>query len=276
MKVALDNDLKRYEEYISAKTARREDIQSFRAGDAVVILPNGRQFITHFLRRESKHGSHTPHLTQALLLPVGQAGLQPAQPYQPPAPQAGRSVLPEQIAFRQPGSDALPNPPGAAGGVPRAFALEPYAQQVQPGASAQVPVSWQETEKSQHVTKALGPELQTAYDAYRPGMHHHTLARHLGTTPAVAGHLLKQLQMRGLIDAAGNKTVASPQVSQEDLRQYDRVVAVWHELEGKKCANVRDFAAAMHMGETNAWELLTKLDRLGLIHWERRKKRDVV
>jgi len=51
----------------------------------------------------------------------------------------------------------------------------------------------------------LGPELQAAYDAYRPGMHHHTLARHLGITPSLAGQLLKQLQMRGLIDAAGNK-----------------------------------------------------------------------
>jgi len=133
--------------------------------------------------------------------------------------------------------------------------------------------SRREANKTKHFTKGLGPELQAAYDAYRPGMRHHTLARYLLTTPSVAGQLLKQLQQRGLIDAAGNKTMVSPQENQEDLREYDRTVAVWHELEEKQCANVRDFAAAMKMGETKAWDLLTKLDRLGLIHWERRKKR---
>jgi len=206
---------------------------------------------------------------------------QPAYPYQPPAPQAGRSALPEQVAFWQPRSDALPYQPAVAPSEPRAFAAyapAPYVQPTQPVASAQAPVNWQEAEKSQaqHFTKAVGPELQAAYDAYRPGMNHHMLARALGTTPVVAGHLLKQLQMRGLIDAAGNKTVASPQVSQEDLREYDRAVAIWHDLEEKKRANVRDFAAAMKMGETKAWDLLRELDRLGLIHWERRKKKDVV
>lgn len=66
MKASLDNDLKRYEEYINARVARREDIQAFRAGDAVVLLPDGGQHVIHFLPRESKHGSHTPHLEQAL------------------------------------------------------------------------------------------------------------------------------------------------------------------------------------------------------------------
>ncbi len=70
--------------------------------------------------------------------------------------------------------------------------------------------------------------------------------------------------------------VASPQVSQEDLREYDRAVAIWHELEEKKRANVRDFAAAMKMGETKAWDLLGELDRLGLIQWERRKKKGAI
>jgi len=199
---------------------------------------------------------------------------QPAHPSQPSAYPATRAVPSEQIAFQQPGSDAPPYQPGAAPRTPRAFAQAPYAQQEAP---AQAYRSWQEAEKTQHFTKkALGPELQAAYDAYRPGMHHHTLARYLRTTPSVAGQLLKQLQQRGLIDAVGKKTIASTQASQEDLREYDRAVAVWHELEEKQCANVRDFAAAMKMGETKAWDLLTKLDRLGLIHWERRKKKGAV
>ncbi len=160
----------------------------------------------------------------------------------------------------------------------RAFAPKPHARQAQPGVATQAQVggSRREADKTQHFTKELGPELQAAYDGYRPGMRHHTLAGYLGTTPSVAGQLLKQLQVRGYIDAAGNKTMVSPQENQEDLREYDRAVAVWHELEEKQRANVRDFAVAMNLGETKAWELLSKLDRLGLIHWERRKKKGAV
>lgn len=67
MKVALDNDLRRYfEEYLSKQSITREEVQAFRAGDAVVLLPTGEQVRTRFTRRQTKHGSHTPHLTQAL------------------------------------------------------------------------------------------------------------------------------------------------------------------------------------------------------------------
>lgn len=66
MKASMDIDLKRYRESINARAASDEAIQAFRAGDAAVLLPDGKQFMTHFLPRESKHGSHTPHLEQAL------------------------------------------------------------------------------------------------------------------------------------------------------------------------------------------------------------------
>ncbi len=169
-----------------------------------------------------------------------------------------------------------PYQPGAAPGTPGAFASKPQARQTQQNVAAQAHASRREVDKTQHFTKELGPELQAAYDAYRPGMHHHTLARYLGTTPSVAGQLLKQLQKRGLIDAAGNKTMVSPQENQVELQEYDRAVTIWHELEEKQRANVRDFAAAMKMGETKAWDLLSKMDRLGLIHWERRKKKEAI
>jgi Mn-dependent DtxR family transcriptional regulator len=128
----------------------------------------------------------------------------------------------------------------------------------------------------------MGRELQAAYDAYRPGMNHHMLARCLQTTPSVAGQLLKLLQVRGLIDAAGNKTMASPQEDRQEelkrkyLEEYAWAIAVWHELEEKKLATVRDFAAQTRMGETKAWELLRDLNKLGLIHWERRRKKELV
>jgi len=66
MKVALHNDLKCYEEYVSAKIATRQTIAGFRPGEAVVMLPDGRQIVTRFWPRQSRHASHTPHLTQAL------------------------------------------------------------------------------------------------------------------------------------------------------------------------------------------------------------------
>ena len=281
-------DVKTYREYVGADAFGDEEIRGLRTGEMIVCMGES-CLLAKFYDRETPHGSHNASVDDALATwdygrpPTMPASpyYQTAYPYQPSTPQAGRSALPEQVAFWQPGLDALPYRPGVGPGAPRAFAAyapAPYEQPAQPVASAQAPVSWQEAEKSQtqHFTKAMGPELQAAYDAFRPGMNHHMLAGALGTTPSVAGHLLKQLQLRGLIDAAGTKLVASPQASQEDLREYDRAVAVWHELEEKKHANVRDFAAAMKMGETNAWELLTKLDRLGLIRWERRKKKDVV
>jgi hypothetical protein len=295
------NDLDTCEQIINPAIATREQIEAFPPGVGVVFGFTTKPMIVQFDKKQARDLAQTPGM-EALLYHEAPAPLpyapmagqflprsaqpapapspyyQPAQPYQPPVPQAGRSALPEQIAFQYPGQNASPYRPGAAPRTSGLFAPEPYAQPAQPGLSAQAPVSWQEAEKSQHqhFTKAVGPELQAAYTAYRPGMHHHTLARALGTTPSVAGHLLKQLQLHGLIDAAGKKTVVSPQVSQEDLREYDRAVTIWHELKEKKRANVRDFAAAMHMGETKAWDLLRELDRLGLIHWERRKKRDVV
>jgi hypothetical protein len=268
MRQVIDNDQKRCMDYIRSDViGDKKNLATLAEGQGVVCLPGGVQLMVQFDERESTHLSHAPTVDRVLTrstqaAPARSSYSQPAQSYQPPAYAATRSVRPEQIAWQQ-GPEALPYQPGAAPGMSRAL-------------QAQVGGSRREADKTQHFTKGLGPELQAAYDAYRPGMRHHTLARYLLTTPSVAGQLLKQLQQRGLIDAAGNKTMVSPQENQEDLREYDRTVAVWHELEEKQCANVRDFAAAMKMGETKAWDLLTKLDRLGLIHWERRKKRGAV
>lgn len=99
MKASLDNDLDRYEEYINTRTAKREDIQAFRAGDAVVILPDGRQFIVHFLDRESRHGSHTPHLTQALRVAPRQRYPMPIREEIPSAePEVHPMPVREQVA----------------------------------------------------------------------------------------------------------------------------------------------------------------------------------
>jgi hypothetical protein len=66
MKAVLDIDLDRYSDYFNKSLASRERIRGFEAGEAVVCLPDGSQVLTRFFERESRHRSHTPHVTAAL------------------------------------------------------------------------------------------------------------------------------------------------------------------------------------------------------------------
>jgi hypothetical protein len=67
MRQTLDVDLNRYAEYIRNCTpARKKAIQTFTAGKAIVILPDGSQCVVQFYPRQSTHTSHTPR-TQAAL-----------------------------------------------------------------------------------------------------------------------------------------------------------------------------------------------------------------
>jgi hypothetical protein len=66
MKAVLDIDLDRYSDYFNKALATRERIRGFQAGEAVVCLPDGSQSVTRFYERESRHRSHTPHITAAL------------------------------------------------------------------------------------------------------------------------------------------------------------------------------------------------------------------
>src|SRR5260370_14217021 len=66
MKAVLDIDLDRYSDYFNKALATRERIRGFQAGEAVVCLPDGSQTVTRLLERESRHHSHTPHITTAL------------------------------------------------------------------------------------------------------------------------------------------------------------------------------------------------------------------
>ena len=176
MKAALDNDLKRYEEYISAKTAKREDIQTFRAGDAVVMLPNGRQFITHFLRRESKHGSHTPHLTQALRLRQEHLHLSHAE-----AAASGTSA-----------SGSVPTATERASGF-----TSPLSVPARPASTNASPTGG--------FTAAIPAKLGRAQELYRPGMSHRDLARAMGVNKETAIELMKQLKTRKLVRQEGTE-----------------------------------------------------------------------
>jgi len=163
MKVALDNDLKRYEEYVNAKTATRQAITGFRPGDAVVMLPDGRQVVTRFWPRQSRHASHTPHLTQALrhhaLL---------SRPYAPAVP--GEQAHPR---ISHPGAASVPSADASIRRVttpPQAWQpgerdlLEPEPVQSQQQPQASQPLAAMRPAKAR-----LTPELERALAAYQEG-----------------------------------------------------------------------------------------------------------
>jgi hypothetical protein len=146
------------------------------------------------------------------------------------------------------------------------------AQPTNPPALAQQTSGW-------HTSNRMNAALQAAYNAYQPGMSHHTLAQRLVTSPRVAGQLLRQLVQRGSIDSATGKLVSAPvSLSQPQVLQdpeESKAIAIWNGLAPLQ-RNVRAFAEAAGLGDTKAWELLTKLEKAGLIQWERRKKKSVV
>jgi hypothetical protein len=69
MRATTDTDLKRYMEYVSpaafgddelTEKEMRARIATFKKGQAVIKLPNGRQGLVQFYNRESEHTSHAP------------------------------------------------------------------------------------------------------------------------------------------------------------------------------------------------------------------------
>ena len=64
-KADLDNDIKRYREYVSPEVISDRGIRQLPKGRMVVCM-NGKRLIVQFNQRESRHISHTPGVTQAL------------------------------------------------------------------------------------------------------------------------------------------------------------------------------------------------------------------
>jgi len=69
-KADLDNDIKRYREYVSPDVISDQGIRQLPKGRMVVCM-NGKQLIVQFYQRASRHASHTPGVTQALNNLVG-------------------------------------------------------------------------------------------------------------------------------------------------------------------------------------------------------------
>src|SRR6266700_1568562 len=69
-KADLDNDIKRYREYVSPDIISDQGIRGLSKGRMVVCM-GGKRLIVQFYQRESRHISHTPGVTQALNNLVG-------------------------------------------------------------------------------------------------------------------------------------------------------------------------------------------------------------
>jgi hypothetical protein len=69
-KADLDNDIKRYREYVSPDVISDRGIRGLSKGRMVVCM-GGKRLIVQFYQRESRHISHTPGVTQALNNLVG-------------------------------------------------------------------------------------------------------------------------------------------------------------------------------------------------------------
>ena len=109
LKAELDIDLDRYYDYFDKRLISRERIRGFQAGEAVICLPDGSQHLTRLLERESKHTSHTPHVTASLAKFAGRSMRGPMEL----DPQAG-GMSPSPVAPMPPVT------PSATGKVPSA------------------------------------------------------------------------------------------------------------------------------------------------------------
>ncbi len=162
-----------------------EEAMALLDGEAFVFAP-GSSREKHRLRvSHSPHGGVTPGMKALRGSLTGARGATRTPAYEP-APGGPATAAPRQPAR---GAEAL------------ATSTRPPAEQ--PGTQP-APKELRQELQQQH-SRTINPALHLAYDAFQSGMHHHVLARRLGVTPVVAGHLLKQLRDHGYIDAFGNK-----------------------------------------------------------------------
>ena len=179
MKAVLDIDLERYHEYFNASLLGDERIRGFQAGEAVVCLPTGEQVVTRFYGRESRHLSHTPHITQALRKFQSSARAPSAIEFGDLAAQEETAWSYTSMPMSHPGAQALPaadtsvrhltTPPQAPPPVepqeellpPHLFGAYQQRQASQPAATV-IPAM-------RPARARLTPELLGALAAYREG-----------------------------------------------------------------------------------------------------------
>lgn len=183
-KVDLDNDLKRYREYIPESAASDDQIRAFRQGEMIVTM-GGSRLPVQFLNRETRHISHTPRITQGL---ERFAGRLPAEVLE--------YVIRPQVTAIMPNTREIPafHPPTPTPARPTSGELVTIAAPSGSATPARVgtPV--------RRVSLDNTPELARAYECYGQGFTtSRTLGRAMGVSHGTANGYIKQLKLLGYI-----------------------------------------------------------------------------
>lgn len=177
-KVDLDNDLKRYREYIPESVASDDQIRAFHKGE-MIVCTNGQRLHVEFLNRQTRHVSHTPHITQGL---DRFAGRLPAEVLAYITRPVEKVTAPDQreIPVYRP-------PERKTSGDLVAVAPSPTPARVG------TPV--------RRVSLDNNPELKRAYELYQQGLTtSRPLGQAMGCTHTTANNYLQKLKLLGYIN----------------------------------------------------------------------------
>ena len=172
MKAVLDIDLDRYHEYFNASLISDEQIRGFQAGEAVVCLPNGKQLVTRFYERESRHLSHTPHITQALAKFQSRARAEPRAIEFGDLAQAEREAAwsYNSMPTHRPGAASVPS---ADSSIRRVTTPPPARQAVEQDLLEPEPVQYRNQASQPPAARPakarLTPELERALHVWKEG-----------------------------------------------------------------------------------------------------------
>ncbi len=227
-KADLDNDIKRYREYVSLEVISDQGIRGLRKGRMVVCM-NGKRLIVQFNQRESRHVSHTPGVTQALDHLVG-------------------NIPPELLA-------SITCPVEVA---------HPTSTTQMENATRQ-PIQFLREVRRGH-TVGLTRELRAALDTYRPGMTYRDLGKAMNCSDAEARIVFQELRRRGLLHATCSETeqeTARPEVApkpQKPSNASDLERALQAYDQGNTTINA--LALALGMSPWNVRPLYTQVKKL--------------
>src|SRR6266516_1412948 len=200
-KADLDNDIKRYREYVSPDVISDRGIRQLPRGRMVVCM-NGKRLIVQFYQRESRHTSHTRGVAQALEHLVG-------------------TIPPELLAsISRPLEAVPPAPPTPSSGLR--------------------PVTRPNTPPTRGFTITIPAQLRKAREVYRPGMTHRDLARAMGIDTKTAIELMRHLRTRRLTGEAQAECASLARESIPETPESARITVLPVRSEQKPQPTLKD------------------------------------
>jgi hypothetical protein len=182
-KTDLHNDIAWYRKYISPEVISDQGIRGLRKGQMVVCM-NGKRLLVQFHDRQSKHTSHSPHLTGALNNVVERL---------PP------DILAASAAASRPVAAAPTSIPSSA--LRKAETRIEQPSSTSPaGNTAHQPLPFPRRERAAR----LASDLQAALEVLQSGMTYRDLGKALSCSDTDARLVWQELKRRGLLNTAGS------------------------------------------------------------------------